>query len=373
MFEDMSFKVTFVLEDLGIGGAQRHTVSLIEGLSGMSPTVIGLSGGRSEIFSSLTNAPIRMPGLKGMWKVSNWVRLSKIIKRSNPDVVVAVNQISSIVVLGSKILGLHKAPVVSIFHSTKIGNLAGWVRTIPYIILSRTADRVIFVSRNQMIYWTGFMMSKRNAVSVVNGIDVTRYEAVDPVERRQAKKALGISEDDFVVGCVAVLRPEKNHVLLIRSFSKLVKKRGGAKLLLVGSGPCLDQIDRIANECGVRQSVIFAGMQADVKPFLAAMDVKVLASSSIETLSIAALEAMAMSVPVVLSRIGGATEIVKEGETGYTFGAGGVEELYLRLDSLAVSKSLADMGKAARSRVERKFSISDMLDRYECEFRGLIR
>ena len=89
-------------------------------------------------------------------------------------------------------------------------------------------------------------------------------------------------------------------------------------LVLVGNGPekYKKQLQEMAYELGISKRVIFCGVQSEVKLFYAAADIFTLTSSS-ETFSVAALEAMSMGLPCVLTDVGGAREMVVEGMNGY--------------------------------------------------------
>jgi glycosyltransferase involved in cell wall biosynthesis len=84
-----------------------------------------------------------------------------------------------------------------------------------------------------------------------------------------------------------------------------------------------------------------------------------------ETFSIAALEAMAMARPLIMSDVGGAREQVQPGGTGWLFAAGDIKALAQCLTEAADRERLAEMGRAARAVAVRDYSVSTMIDRYE--------
>jgi glycosyltransferase involved in cell wall biosynthesis len=114
---------------------------------------------------------------------------------------------------------------------------------------------------------------------------------------------------------------------------------------------------------GLTDAVIFAGEQEDVRPFIAAFDVGVLCSTT-ETFSVAALEIMAMGRPVVLSNLGGASEMVIEGENGFLFPVGDTEALVGHLRSLYHNGRRGTMGNKARQTVVKQFSHREMTRSY---------
>ena len=116
-------------------------------------------------------------------------------------------------------------------------------------------------------------------------------------------------------------------------------------------------------------SVLFAGMHKDVRPLVAAFDLGVLCSVSIETLSLAALEVMAMGIPMVMSDIGGASEIV-DGANGQLFRSGDDAGLRHALLTYRHHEARLTAGEAARRGVEARFDRKAMLDAYHGFFVG---
>ena len=110
----------------------------------------------------------------------------------------------------------------------------------------------------------------------------------------------------------------------------------------------------------------------DVRPLLAACDTVALCSTAVETFSLAALEAMALGRPVVLSDIGGAAEMVRPGVEGFLFPAGDTAALVGRLAALADADVRSPMGAAARETVLARFSEDAMVERYEALLQELV-
>jgi glycosyltransferase involved in cell wall biosynthesis len=102
-----------------------------------------------------------------------------------------------------------------------------------------------------------------------------------------------------------------------------------------------------------------------VRPLLKLADAFVLTSTAVETFSNAALEAMAMGLPVILSRIGGAAEMVETGKNGFLYSPGNVRELAGHIAALAGDKTLTrKVVAAAATQVKDSFSFTRMLDEY---------
>ena len=114
----------------------------------------------------------------------------------------------------------------------------------------------------------------------------------------------------------------------------------------------------------IRDKIIFLGNVADVRPVLLVMDIFVLTSQS-ETFSNAALEAMAMSKPVILSDVGGASEMVIEGLNGFLYPPGDLSGLVSSIITIIDNNCFDDMGKQSRRIIENNFTFDEMIKQYE--------
>ena len=114
--------------------------------------------------------------------------------------------------------------------------------------------------------------------------------------------------------------------------------------------------------------MLITGFQQDVRPALAACDAVALCSRSVETFSLAALEAMALARPVVHSETGGAADMISPGRDGFLFPVGDTAALVERLAALAAPQAAARMGQEARRSVEARFSERAMVEAYEQTF-----
>jgi glycosyltransferase involved in cell wall biosynthesis len=156
---------------------------------------------------------------------------------------------------------------------------------------------------------------------------------------------------------------------LIDAVAELRASGADVHLMLVGDGPLRSALEQRAIERGISDAVTFTGALPDVRAALKVFDVFVLPSLS-ETFSNAALEAMAMQLPVILTRTGGASEMIEHGKEGYIVD---VAELprqlpglleQLRLDNVMRTR----MAAAAALRAQREFSWEGMLESYRSMF-----
>jgi len=167
-----------------------------------------------------------------------------------------------------------------------------------------------------------------------------------PVKRKER-------QDDFVVGFVKHLEPKYGPEYLIRAMRRVVDKHPRARLLMVGSGSMREELEALVDDLGLRSRVIFTGAipHKDVPRTLAKMDI--LAMPSIhDAFGVAALEAQAMEVPVVATRVGGIPEVVEDGMTGVLVEPRNVEQLAQAIIGLLEDPDLRmEMGRKGREYV----------------------
>ena len=175
--------------------------------------------------------------------------------------------------------------------------------------------------------------------------------------------SLGIADGDRVVGILAVLRPEKDHATFLRAGRRVIDRMPEARLLVVGDGPCREDSERLAAELGLGDRVIFAGMRSDIVDVLSVVDVMVLSSFTIECFPFSILEAMSAGVPAVCTAVGGLPELIEDGVTGHLVAPrdpAGLAEGVLRV--LEPPGRAAEMGAAARRRLEERFTLQRCVD-----------
>lgn len=195
-----------------------------------------------------------------------------------------------------------------------------------------------------------------------NGIDPgPRAVAGD---RARARHRLGIPEHAFVVGTVARLDPVKDLGTLMIAFHLLRPSSTAARLVVVGDGPDRLSLIDAARAAGVADRVTFTGYRADARDLLPAFDVY--ANSSIsEGVSLTILEAMASSLPIVATSVGGTPEVVTVGEVGLLVPSRTPTALANALRDLAASPHRRRaLGAAGRRRVEDCFALDRMVAAY---------
>jgi sugar transferase (PEP-CTERM/EpsH1 system associated) len=230
-------------------------------------------------------------------------------------------------------------------------------------------DRLLSVSSRlaeRMSAATGFPLERIQVIR--NGVDLGRFQGGD---RAAARAALGLGDGEVAVGTAGRLVPVKDQQQLVRALGTLVRAGAPAAGLIAGEGPLRQDLEQLIAAEGVQGRVRLLGHRPDIERVLAALDVFVLPSLS-EGLSNTILEAMASGVPVVATRVGGADELVVDGETGVLVTPGSLDALTGAIDGLVRDAGRREaMAAAGRRRALGTFGLSRMLQDYAALYRGL--
>jgi len=277
-------------------------------------------------------------------------------------------------------LAANRPDVVNTHSSTDswLAALSGWapiVRTrhISAPVRANFANRWLYGSATRRVVTTGEFLRRHlletlrlapgHVVSIPTGIDLEKF---DRSKTRSARPELGIPADALVFGIVATLRSWKGHQQLLDAFEKLPVK---THLVIAGDGPQRAPIESRIAGSGLRSRIHFLGHRDDVPELLAAMDCFVLPSYANEGVPQAIVQAMAMELPVVSTRVGAIDEAVRDGETGILLPAKDPAALAAAMRSLAENSSKRnEFGAAGRRLAEREFSLERMLASMEAVF-----
>ena len=156
-------------------------------------------------------------------------------------------------------------------------------------------------------------VAPQRITAITTGVDCQRFDPaiVAPVLRRE----LGLADDAFVVGMVAILRMKKGHQDLLDAAVDVVKVLPQAVFVIAGDGPQRDNIERGIAERGLQAHVRLLGLRRDIPEVLRSLNLFVLPTHE-EAFGTSYLEAQAMGLPVIATRVGGVPEAVNEGVTG---------------------------------------------------------
>jgi glycosyltransferase involved in cell wall biosynthesis len=209
----------------------------------------------------------------------------------------------------------------------------------------------------------------RRAEAVPQGIDVDEVQA-QRAHRADVRAELGLESDALVVGTVANLRPAKAYPHLLTAAVEVVERLPDVRFVTVGHGPLKDEVDALHARLGLGDRLLLLGHRPDAVRVMAACDVFVLASLH-EGLPVALMEALALGIPVVATKVGGIPELIEHGREGLLVTPGRPQELASALVTLLTDPGCRQRMADAAGRRGAGLSIDTAVRRTEAVYRQL--
>ena len=374
-------KVAFLTVKLEIGGTEKHILEVTKRIDKerFDPLVISLMG-RGELQAEFEKEKIRVevfnyPGLRsnGRLKIGNlfsslgvFYQLVRFLRREKPHIVHAY--LPAAYIMGFLASRLARVPT---FFVGKRG-LGTYRQEKPFLdiiekFIDKTTD-VITVNSNKLREiesQRGKHLAKKIKL-IYNGIDTAQYSHNTGNDLAELQRQLGLDRDTPVVGIVANLIPYKGHREFIEAASIVNKEFPDTKYLIIGRDDGIgEDLRNLARTLNIMDTLIFTGARNDIPALLALIDIQVLASHE-ESLSNAILEGMAAGKPLVVTDVGGNTEMVIPGETGIVVPPRNPEALANGILTLLRDREKAGkMGLAGQERVKNHFDINKMIKEME--------
>ncbi len=295
-----------------------------------------------------------------------------VLQKIQPDLLMTYNWGATDAIWLGRCAGIR-----SIIHSehgfnVDEGEATCWKRDLIRFFVYRLASQVIIVSRElQTILQRRYFLRASHVKRIPNGID-TSYYSPNLAERQRVRKTLGFEDNNVVVGFSGRLDPIKNLGLLLDIFAHCVRENPHLRLLIVGDGPEKKNLETLCQEKNIYNHTIFTGQQENVLPYLRAMEVFLLPSLR-EQMPLTVLEAMAVGIPVVATKVGEIPQIIDDGINGFVRDVGAPIEAFAQsLRALLVPARRRDMGEAARRKIVNNFQEQTMIQRYKTIIQELL-
>ena len=364
----MPVKALYLITELSTGGAQAALLRLLTDLDcgRFSPTVACLYNGDKVVAQEIRQLgiPVTDLGMTARWRWDAFWRLYRLLCRECPTILHTWMFHANI---PGRVLGRLAGVPIVISSERTMGQESRWRYWLNRITDPLT-DRVVCVSQ-QVAGFTVRQVGipRHKTVVIPNGIALHDFEHLP--DRQQTRAMLGLSPNQILIGTVARLNPVKRLDVLLQAMVSL----RDVYAVIVGDGSERAQLEAVSGQSGLASRVYFVGQQDDVRPWLAAMDLFVL-SSDWEGMSNAVLEAMAASLPVVATAVGGTPEVVVDGETGLLVPPRDPAALAQAIEHLLHDPALRrKMSLAGRERVERHFTIEQTVAQTVALYETLLR
>lgn len=294
-------------------------------------------------------------------------RLAKLIGEESVDLIHSNSTTAHI--YGARAARLAGVP--AIWHCrdmVALGPLGKW--------LGRNSARMVAISGAVQACVGRYAVGMDEAICIHNGIDVDLYR--QPDSRLEFRDEFKLREEQLAVGMAAQMVPWKNHGLFLRAAALTAKEFPSAIFFLAGADLYGDhpgyrsRLEKLADELGLRDVVIFMGFRKDMPRVLAGMDMLVHPASH-EPFGRALAEAMAAGKPVVAVNSDGPRELIEDGVSGLLVPPDDAETLAIAMRRILKDRALAvRLGDAARLRIENDFRVDRMVEKIELLYREVL-
>ena len=315
-------KIAFVIHGFSMGGAEKFLISIVNYFCelGYNPVVISLSKDDTLVHELDSRALFVSITKKHKFDITVIKEVRAFINDQQVDKIFCINTYSFFIMKLAFMYDQNMRFFLSL-HSTIPISTKVYLKNMLFFRFLKSKDTVIYLCNNQKGYLKKKYYLPNTIESVINnGIDKDYFDpaSLKMAEYESLKLEYGIPSNDKIIIKVARINPEKGHKDAIDALNILHNHfKKFAHLLFVGGGAAdyILSLKKKAIHYNLEQYIHFTNAQSDVRKFYQISDVFTLTSTS-ETFSIAALEAMAFGLPCALTDIGGASEMMIEGVTG---------------------------------------------------------
>ena len=346
------------------GGAERFAVNLITHLDRdhFEPAVIGLhpaTGTDIEARFAVQGIPIWHLGKRLGFDPRTFQAIHRVVSRFRPDV---IHTHQHVLPYSLPAMLYHRVPgrvhTVVTLAEREVERSRRWVHRLAFkcgVVPVAVAHEVALSVRR--------VYGIEDVRMIPNAIPVENYRC-SQTSRAPWRARQGFSSTDVLLVCVAGLREEKNHPLLLDAFARFAQANGDAHLIMVGDGEIRPLLQGQIETLNLKDRAHLLGWRSDVPDVLGAADVFVLGSDW-EGTPLAVMEAMAAGRPVISTAVGGVPELVQDGVTGLLVPPRDPAAFAAAMRHLADHPDLRHaMGEAAGLQAEKRFGVGSAAESY---------
>ena len=308
------------------------------------------------------------PEIRPLSDLTALVGLIGVIHRFRPHIVHTHTAKAGLLGRLAAVLGPGRRPIiVHTYHGHVLEGYFGRRTSAIYRFLERrlgsVSDCLIGVSEATVDDLVRLGVAGREQFRVIPiGLDLERFRDLDAKAAVSLERGTG--EEEVVAGYVGRLVAIKRVDLILRAVAQARRQGSPIRLVVAGDGECRQELERLARELGLADSVEFLGYVSDASTVVARADLAILASDN-EGTPVALIEAAAAGRPAVATAVGGVPEVVVPG-AGMLVPRGDYAALAAALDRCARDRPLRErMGAHAREHVLRHFSVDRLLNDIE--------
>ena len=291
-------------------GGERQVLELMrrQRARGDAPVLLAPASGALFSRAAAEGIPAQDVAMRGTWDLASVLRIAQITRAARPHVVHW--HAARAHALGAMAAVLSPGPKRVLSRRVDFPVRGSWGSRLLYA-LPIEAIAAISVGVKDALVRSGVRESRIQVIP--SGVDLAPFDA--PFDREAARRALGVGPETILAAQVAALAPHKSQTTLLQAAALLGDRCPTLRIWIAGEGELLETLRSEHAALKLGERVRFLGFTSDVVTLLRASDLFVL-SSYLEGLGTSIVDAMAASLPVVATRVGGIPELVRHGETG---------------------------------------------------------
>jgi glycosyltransferase involved in cell wall biosynthesis len=364
-------RLLFFIGGLGTGGAERQFTQIASGLALRGHEVLMATlypGGQNWDWLKEKNTVKlyhffdRKPNskLEIAWQINQSSKLLKeLVFRKKVSIVYSALYLSNLIAW----FAVRKLKETSQVWGIRSSNMKlNWKRNIPFHICSWVSSSVPMIIANSnagLAFHESKGYQAKQHITIHNGIDTNRYY-FDAAGRHRVRSEFNVKNKEYLIGLVSRIDPMKGHPTFLKAAAKASHEINNLRFICVGGGPkkYYDELKKLASDLGLDSSLYWAGERLDTPAVYSALDIATLPSSYGEGFPNIVGEAMACSIPCVVTDVGDSSYVL--GDTGFVVEPGNPDKLseaWIRLLGLNIHERI-DMGEKARERIESQFTIN---------------
>lgn len=368
-------RIFFVVDNLSFRGGERTFLQLAAGLSRSRYEVAVACSPGGVFVEQLQDlgVPVIAAQMRKRRRLDTVLALAREFRRRRPHIVHTQGRGDPFGRIAAQLARVPAVVSTTAMISTRYHVEEWWRRALYRAIdftTDRLVDRYIVVNSASVEALTDRHAVPRSRVVVIpNGIDLERY---DPAKARDGgwRERLGVPDDAILVGGIGRLTAQKGFDDLIRAFAAI--DRQNVWLVIAGDGPDWEELREMARMFDVSGRVLMPGFVEDIPGLLAALDLFVLSSRQ-EGHPMVMLEAMAMALPIVATDIPGVGDTIADGVEGRLVPPGDIAASANSIVALVDDpETAARLGRTARKKIERDYTVERMVRRTEVLYDGLL-
>lgn len=345
-----------------IGGAKSHILSLVSELQKHIPVCL-VSLRNSDFSKDAKDMGIDVRIIKTHFILTDLFLLIRLIRRERFDIVHAHGSKANMMMVLARFF-ISFIPVSTIHSDYRLDYLHSTIKKYTFGVINRVAlafiGNYVAVSANfkKMLIERGFPPSRLHVV--YNGISFDNNFTFISKDQFLLKYNINANPSDILVGIVARLHPVKGVEVFIKAAAEAFKTTPNMHFIICGDGDQRTNLENLAKSLSISDNVHFLGHISAPWEALQNLDINVLSSHS-ESFPYSILEGAYYSLPTISSDVGGISDLIEHGITGYLFTPGDFKKLAALISDFANNPQNARaLGRNLNKRAKENFSLQSM-------------